>query len=260
MFAWNIELFAALASSFAAVLVGSGGDILFMSSVTLLGSLFLHHNQGSFYLGTWVAAQGIVATLVGGVAYWRLVEIRSKDMGRSMAVVAAGSITGSVTAYFLPSAVLHVVLAVAIKAGVGQVFLGKVEELGACAGEAPQVGKVALFALFATAVLTGGLGIGGGFLFLVVLARVGLSFRQVKGYTLILTCTNLVTSFILHVSAASTSLNGVAAAVVGALAGSLLAAALIRRTNDQVAFWGLRTLLVGSAVMSWVSVGLFRFF
>ncbi len=61
-------------------------------------------------------------------------------------------------------------------------------------------------------------------------------------------------------SAASTSLNGVAAAVVGALAGSLLAAALIRRTNDQVAFWGLRTLLVGSAVMSWVSVGLFRFF
>lgn len=257
---WSIELLAALAASFVAVLIGSGGDILFLSSILFLVPLLLHEGQSTFSMGLLVAAQGIVATLVGGAAYYRIAELKIRDLTLGMAVVVLGALSGSILAYLLPSVTLRAILALAITVGAARVIV-----VGGGVGDSHRVGhselgKAHYLAMFAIAVLTGGLGVGGGFLFFITLMRLEIPPNVLRGLTLILTFTNLVTSFVVHVIAVPVDLNGIGGVTVGALAGSVLATFLIRRLDERLALWGLRTLLLGSAVMSWISVGPFRVF
>lgn len=249
-----IQLFAAMAASFVAVMIGSGGDVLFLSSVLFVVPLLTHQVQNTFALGPLVAAQGIVATLIGGVAYSRIVDLQIRAIAKAAGVVIAGSLGSSFVAYLLPSTTLRVILALATTLGAVKVSMTQTVTRKVLSGGRREVGKGTMLMLFVIAVLTGGLGVGGGFLFFIVLTRVDLTLRGIKGMTLILTCTNLVTSLFAHSLTASVNLDSLGATVFGALVGSLMATLFIKRLDERVAHWGLSTLLIGSAAMSWFPI------
>lgn len=251
---WSLELLVAVFSSFVAVLIGSGGDVLFLSSVLFMVPMLSHHDLNTFALGPLVATQGIVATLAGGIAYSRIVDLPVRFTFQAIGAVIIGSLSSSVVAYLLPNSTLRILLALAITAGAIRVFLSPKIDKFERKGNSSGVDKRVFLALFSIAMLTGGLGVGGGFLFFIALMRLGQSSKELRGLTLMLTCTNLVTSFLIHIMTIPVPVGSIAVVAAGAVVGSLFAIPFIRRLNERVAKWGLRILLVGSAIMSWIGV------
>lgn len=253
---WSIQLLIAIASSFAAVVIGSGGDVLFLSSLTFVLPLVSHTGQNTFALGPLVATQGAVATLIGGVAYSRIAKLPARLTMEAMGSVMVGSLGSSIVANMLPSLTLRIILASATTIGALKIFLNKKLEVSRKGSTSGGLRKEVLLFLFGIGALTGGLGVGGGFLFFIALMNADLSIYNKRGLTLILTFTNLASSFAGHILTASVALGALGYVALGALIGSLLAARLIRRLDERVARWGLRVLLTGSAVIAWLAVGL----
>lgn len=251
---WSMELFVASFSSFVAVIIGSGGDVLFLSSILFLVPVLSHQELNAFALGPLVAIQGIVATLVGGIAYARITDLPRRFTFQAIGVVTAGSLSSSVVAYLLPGTALRIVLALAVTLGAGRVFLAPKTRTNQGAEGSGSIGRRVFLALFSVALLTGGLGVGGGFLFFIALMSLPQSGQELRGLTLILTCTNLVTSFIVHIMTISINVATLGNVAAGALVGSFIAILFIRRLTERVIRWGLRFLLIGSAVMSWIAV------
>lgn len=251
---WTIEFLIALASSFVAVVIGSGGDILFLSSVIFVVPLFLHLPQNMFNLGPLVVVQGVIATLIGGVAYAQVTKISLRLTVEALACVMVGSASSSVVAYLLPSITLRLILALATTVGVVQVFSKRKQNANSIRPSSVGLNKRLLLLVFGVSAITGGLGIGGGFLFFIVLRRTTLPLRQIRGLTLLLTSMNLISSFVIHVMTISINFGDLGYIALGALTGSIIAVKFIRHLDERVALWGLRLLLVGSAVMSWLAL------
>lgn len=251
---WSLELFLAALSSFVAVIIGSGGDILFLSSILFLAPMLLNHDLSAFNLGPLVATQGIVATLVGGIAYFRITNLPLRSTFEAIGIVIAGSLSSSIVAYLLPNSTLRLILALAITGGAIQIFLTPKIDKAESIKTSNKVGKRVLLKFFSVAMLTGGLGVGGGFLFYLAMIRIGRPNRELRGLTLILTCTNLVTSFVTHEVTVHVTTGSILMVVAGAAVGSLFAVSSLRKLDERVAKWGLRVLLVSSAIMSWIGL------
>ncbi len=249
-----IQMLLAILSSFAAVMIGSGGDILFLSGMLLIVSVIMEHALNAYSLGPLVAIQGIIATLMGGVAYARISSIPFGISAKTIGATAAGSLFGSVVARSLPSIALQIVLAAAITgASINGILQKKSPNKGRPEGFRTNTFLV-LTLIFAIACLTGGLGVGGGFLFYFALRSIGLSTRATRGLTLMLTFANLLTSFLAHIASTHANFQSIVSVGVGALVGSLVAVLLLRAMNEHLARWGLQILLVSSAVFSWISI------
>ena len=249
-----VQFLIAIISSFVAVTIGSGGDVLFLSGVLFLAPLIAHHYQSTFSVGTLVATQGIVGTFVGGIAYFRTSDIPTRDLVRAIGAVVIGSLGSSFVAYLLPSRILQAILAIAITAATVRVFFIHKAPVGRHKEGSKGLNWAILISIFFIAALTGGLGVGGGFLFFIALLKLKISGSATRGFTLILTFTNLVTSFFGHLVHSSVSGHALEVVAFGALLGSLFASLFLTGINERVARWGLRILLIGSAAMSWMPI------
>ena len=253
MHIWIIEFASAVLSSLVAVSIGSGGDVLFLSSTIFLVPLISHHALNTYNVGPLVAVQGIIATLLGGIAYARIVNIPKKFTLRAIATVTIGSICSSVVAFFLPSETLKLILAIAITLGALRVIVVSKKKRHESRRITLRTESKLLLVIFLISILTGSVGVGGGFLFFLALMRIFPLGRSLRGLTLILTCTNLVASFLGHALTVTVSFGSISIVMLGAVAGSILGASLIRRLSEKTAQLGLQILLAGSAIMSWIA-------
>lgn len=250
---WFIEFVAAIFSSLVAISVGSGGDVLFLSTTIFLVPLISHHALNTYSIGPLVAVQGIIATLLGGIAYARITNIPKEFTIRAIATVTIGSICSSVVAFFLPSETLRLILALAITLGALRMIVISKNKRHESKQITLGTESTLLLAVFLISILTGSVGVGGGFLFFLALLRIFPQGRTLRGLTLILTCTNLVASFLGHILTVPISFSSISIVMLGAITGSLLGIFLIRRLNEKTAQFGLQILLSGSAIMSWIA-------
>ena len=227
MHIWIIEFASAVLSSLVAVSIGSGGDVLFLSSTLFLVPLISHQAVNAYNLGPLVAVQGIIATLLGGLAYARIVNIPKQFTLRAIATVTIGSICSSGVAFFLPSETLKLMLALAITLGALRMIVVPKKKRYESRRITVRAESKLLLAIFLISILTGSVGVGGGFLFFLALMRIFPQGRTLRGLTLILTCTNLVASFLGHTLTVSVSFGSISIVMFGAISGSILGASLI---------------------------------
>jgi len=203
-------------------LLGGGGSIL---TVPVLVYVLGYAAKPAIAISLPVVG---VTSLVGAALHWRLGNVRLGTAGLFGVLAMVGAFAGAKLAAFVSGAVQLVLLAVVMVAAAASMLRGG--EAGAATGSAdparlPLLVPVAL----GVGVLTGLVGIGGGFLVvpaLVLLARVPM--REAVGTSLLVIAMNSASGFAGYLGTVDFDwrfLAGfTAAAVVGALAGTSLAA------------------------------------
>lgn len=167
-----------------------------------------------------------ITSLVGAGLHWRLGNVRVTTALTFGLLAMAGAFAGAKLAVFLSGGVQLALLAGVMLAAAGSMLRGNRGE--ADTGARPRLALLIPVAL-GVGVLTGLVGIGGGFLVvpaLVLLARVPM--RQAVGTSLLVIAMNSASGFAGYIGTADLDWRFLAgfttAAVVGALAGTALAA------------------------------------
>ena len=251
-------------SSLVAVLLGAGGDVLALSLF-----LFVLPLASAVHLTTHAAAglvtiQGFFTTGVAGIGYGITDGLLLSDVVVGTCSITTGSLGSSIASSLLSDGALHVMFAVATTVGVAAILL-QGRYLGTpgtqTAPDGPrgpiaqrQVSPAAAGLLFMVGGLTGALGIGGGFLIIAILAWRGTPLHQARGLTLLLTCVNLLNSFIGHVVTGSVNWTAGGYALAGAAVAVGVGLVLGRRVRGRALYWGLLALVTAAATRAWVGV------
>lgn len=250
----------AAVSSFVAVLLGAGGDILALSLFWFVLPVFTSNVPGSHAVGSLVSIQGFAATALGGLSYGVVEGLALSDISLGSVAIGGGALTSSIFGHALSSGLLNLVFAVVTTGGAAviarQVVLRQPRLEGSDAEVARRVTVSPWVAvgLFVIGGLTGALGIGGGFLIVAILTWNGWAFDRVRGLALILTAVNLCDSFVGHVVTREVEWSLVAYGVAGAVMAAGVGLVVRRWLTSRAVGWGLMVLVVAAAVRSWVAV------
>ena len=226
-------------------LLGGGGSIL---TVPVLVYVLGYAAKPAIAMSLPVVG---VTSLVGAALHWRLGNVRVGTAAVFGALAMVGAFAGAKLAVLMSGAAQLVLLAVVMVAAAGSMLRGR--EVGAAPRpDAPLRPTLLVPVALGVGVLTGLVGIGGGFLVvpaLVLLARVPM--REAVGTSLLVIAMNSASGFAGYLGAVDFDwgfLAGfTAAAVVGALAGTRLAARV-----PQVALkrgFGMFLLVMGGFVL-----------
>ena len=203
-------------------LLGGGGSIL---TVPVLVYVLGYAAKPAIAMSLPVVG---VTSLVGAALHWRLGNVRLGTAGLFGVLAMVGAFAGAKLAAFVSGAVQLVLLAVVMVAAAGSMLGRRSTRPVAAAAAPPRLALLVPVAL-GVGVLTGLVGIGGGFLVvpaLVLLA--GVPMREAVGTSLLVIAMNSASGFAGYVGTVDFDwrfLAGfTAAAVVGALAGTSLAA------------------------------------
>lgn len=251
-------------SSLVAVILGAGGDVLALSLFLFVLPLVSTIHLTTHVAGSLVLIQGFVTTGIAGIGYGMADGLLLADVVLGATSIAAGSLGSSIAASLLSEGALHVVFAVATTIGVVAIlrqgrWLGT--PLGGVTPGDPetsvarrQVSPVTAGLLFAVGGLTGALGIGGGFLIIAILAWGGTPLHRVRGLTLLLTCVNLLDSFVGHVVTGSVDWTAGGYAFAGAAVAVGVGLTVGHGVRGRPLYWGLLALISVAAARAWVSV------
>jgi uncharacterized membrane protein YfcA len=194
-----------------------------------------------------------VTSLLAAAMHWRLGNVRVGTAALFAPFAMAGAFTGAKLAGYLSGAAQLLLLAVAMLLAASSMLRGQ-PVAPPPAGEDARWTRLALLGAvaFGVGVLTGLVGVGGGFLFvpsLVLLARVPM--KQAVGTSLLVIAMNSAAGFIGYLGSVTIDwplLAGfTAVAVVGALGGTALSRAVPQGTLRRA--FGIFLLIIGGAVM-----------
>ena len=195
-----------------------------------------------------------ITSLIGAAVHWRLGNVRVATALLFGVLAMGGAFAGAKLAVFLSGAVQLVILAVVMLAAAGSMLRGRARgtpEPGEVTSTAPRLGLIVPVAL-GVGVLTGLVGIGGGFLVvpaLVILGRVPM--REAVGTSLLVIAMNSASGFAGYLGTVELDwsfLTGfTAAAVAGALAGTVLAAHVPQAALKRA--FGVFLLVMGGFVL-----------
>lgn len=172
-----------------------------------------------------------VTSLVGAAMHWRLGNVRVPTALTVGMLTMIGAFTGAKLATFLSGAVQLALLAVVMLAAATSMLRGRRAE-----AESDAPARLALLVPVAlgVGVLTGLVGIGGGFLVvpaLVLLARVPM--RQAVGTSLLVIAMNSASGFAGHVGTVDLDWRFLAGFTAAAVAGALVGTALVARVPQS---------------------------
>ena len=191
-------------------------------------------------------------SLVGALGHWRAGNVRLATAFGFGVVAMIGSFLGARLAVFLPGAVQLMMLAVVMLAAAASMLRRKRVSTEATDAEAPvPVGKLALVGL-AVGVLTGIIGIGGGFLIvpaLVVLGRVPM--KQAVGTSLLVIAMNSASGFAGYVGSVDIEWSFLARFTAVSIAGILVGTWLVRFVSAAALKRGFAIflILIGAAMI-----------
>ena len=183
-----------------------------------------------------------VTSLVGAAMHWRLGNVRVPTALTFGLVAMGGAFAGARLAVFLSGAVQLVLLAVVMLGAAGSMLRGTRAEAETTAP--PRLALLAPIA-FAVGVLTGLVGIGGGFLVvpaLVLLARVPM--RQAVGTSLLVIAMNSASGFAGYLGTVDLDWAFLAGFTAAAIAGALVGTALVARVPQAALKRGFAVLLL----------------
>jgi uncharacterized membrane protein YfcA len=170
-----------------------------------------------------------ITSLVGAALHWRLGNVRVPTALTFGLLAMIGAFAGAKLAGFLSGAVQLVLLAIVMLAAAASMLRGTVRSRGEAETTAPPRLALLVPVALGVGVLTGLVGIGGGFLVvpaLVLLARVPM--RQAVGTSLLVIAMNSASGFAGYLGSVDLDWGFLAgfttAAVVGALVGTALVA------------------------------------
>ena len=202
-------------------LLGGGGSIL---TVPVLVYVLGYAAKPAIAMSLPVVG---ITSLVGAALHWRLGNVRVITALLFGAVAMVGSFAGARLAVFMSGAMQLTLLALVMLAAAVSMLRGRGRQ-DAARDATPRFGLLVLVAL-GVGVLTGLVGIGGGFLVvpaLVLLA--GVPMRQAVGTSLLVIAMNSASGFAGYLGAVSLDwtflLEFTAVSVLGALVGTALAA------------------------------------
>lgn len=167
-------------------------------------------------------------SLAGALGHWRAGNVRPRTALLFGLAAMAGAFLGARLAVFLSGALQLAILAVVMLAAAVSMFRGRIGERPAGAGTAPALAPLLAIAL-GVGVLTGVVGIGGGFLVvpaLVLLARVPM--QQAVGTSLLVIAMNSAAGAAGYVGQVAVPWGFMAAFTAVAILGGLAGTALVR--------------------------------
>lgn len=170
-------------------LLGGGGSIL---TVPILVYVLGYGAKEAIAMSLAVVG---TTSLVGAAGHWRAGNVKLRVALLFGAVAMAGSFLGSrMSAYFTDAAQLTL-FAVVMLLAAGFMFRGRREGAGSAGGERIPVVLIALSGI-AVGVLTGLVGVGGGFLIVPALVLLGrVPMKEAVGTSLLIIAMNSVTGF-----------------------------------------------------------------
>jgi uncharacterized protein len=183
-----------------------------------------------------------VTSLVGAALHWRLGNVRVPTALTFGLVAALGAFAGARLAVFLGGAVQLALLAVVMLAAAGSMLRGNRTE--AAAGASPRLALLIPVAL-GVGVLTGLVGIGGGFLVvpaLVLLARVPM--RQAVGTSLLVIAMNSASGFAGYLGTVDLDWPFLAGFTTAAVAGAFVGTAMASRVPQAALRRGFAVFLL----------------
>ena len=191
------------------------------------------------------------AALVGVVSHWRAGNVRLQTAALFGSVAMVGSYTGARASVLLSGRLQLLILGSVMIAAAGSMLLSAIRDTGAApAVELPPHPAIMLGVGFAVGLLTGVIGIGGGFLIvpaLVILGRVPM--RSAVGTSLLVIAMNSASGYLGHAGREVVPWDFVvrftAVAVVGILAGT----SLVRHIPTQQLKRAFALLLVVIGIM-----------
>jgi uncharacterized membrane protein YfcA len=169
-----------------------------------------------------------VTSLVGSVLHWRLGNVRVSTAVLFGLLAMAGAFAGAKLSTYLSGTTQLALLAVIMLAAAASMLRGGPEETASAAAAPPRLALLVPVAL-GVGVLTGIVGIGGGFLVvpaLVLLARVPM--RQAVGTSLLVIAMNSAAGFAGYLGTVAIDWPFLAAFTAAAVAGALVGTALVR--------------------------------
>lgn len=169
-------------------LLGGGGSILTVPIfVYALGA----EPKSAIAMSLAVVA---LTSAIGAAGHWRAGHVDLRVGATFAAVAMAGTVAGTRLSAFLPGVVQLVLLALLMAAAAVVMMRGRPTDAE------PQGARLGLPALVASAagvgVLTGLVGIGGGFLIVPALVALGVPMREAVGSSLAITSVNALTGFV----------------------------------------------------------------
>lgn len=215
MLALGLVLAAAIGLSLG--LLGGGGSIL---TVPVLVYLLGYAAKPAIAMSLPVVG---VTSLIGAALHWRLGNVRVRTALTFGVLAMIGAFMGARLAAFLSGGVQLALLAVVMAAAAGSMLLKRGSEAGAAAPRRALLIPVAL----GVGVLTGLVGIGGGFLVvpaLVLLARVPM--REAVGTSLLVIAMNAASGFAGYLGTVTLDWRFLGAFTAASVAGALVGAAL----------------------------------
>lgn len=183
-----------------------------------------------------------ITSLVGAALHWRLGNVRVPTALTFGLVAMVGAFAGAKLAVFLSGAVQLALLAVVMLAAAGSMLRGTRVEAET---EAPPRLALLMPIALAVGVLTGLVGIGGGFLVvpaLVLLARVPM--RQAVGTSLLVIAMNSASGFAGYLGTVALDWGFLAGFTAAAVAGALVGTALVSRVPQAALKRGFAVFLL----------------
>ena len=234
MLALGLTLAASIGLSLG--LLGGGGSIL---TVPVLVYLLGFSAKPAIAMSLPIVG---ITSLIGAAMHWRLGNVRVRTALTFGLLAMVGAFAGAKLAAFVSGAAQLVLLAVVMLAAAGSMLRGTQRE--AEVATRPRHALLVPIAL-AVGVLTGLVGIGGGFLVvpaLVVLARVPM--REAVGTSLLVIAMNSASGFTGYVGTVDLDWPFLAAFTTAAVAGALAGTALVSRVPQAALKRGFAVLLL----------------
>jgi uncharacterized membrane protein YfcA len=203
-------------------LLGGGGSIL---TVPILVYVLGYGAKEAIAMSLAVVG---TTSLVGAAGHWRAGNVKLRVALLFGAVAMAGSFLGSrLSAYFTDTAQLALFALVMLLAA-GFMFRGRREAAGAAGGERIPFALIALSGV-AVGVLTGLVGVGGGFLIVPALVLLGrVPMKEAVGTSLLIIAMNSATGFAGYLGRVEVAWTFMALFTAVAVAGILVGTRLVR--------------------------------
>ena len=183
-----------------------------------------------------------ITSLVGAALHWRLGNVRVPTALTFGLLAMVGAFAGAKLAVFLSGAVQLALLAVVMLAAAGSMLRGN---RAAAAADAPARLALLVPVAIGVGILTGLVGIGGGFLVvpaLVLLARVPM--RQAVGTSLLVIAMNSASGFAGYLGTVDLDWGFLAGFTAAAVAGALVGTALVARVPQAALKRGFAVFLL----------------
>ena len=186
-----------------------------------------------------------ITSLVGAVLHWRLGNVRLRTALTFGSLAMIGAFAGAKLAVFLSGRTQLALLALVMLAAAAAMLGGqRSRDVGSAADAGPRLALLVPTAL-GVGVLTGLVGIGGGFLIvpaLVLLA--GVPMRQAVGTSLLVIAMNSAAGFIGYLGTTSIDWKFLAGFTTAAVAGALVGTALVSRVPQAALKRGFAVFLL----------------